>query len=200
MILPGQVQKPNSVKNEKGFFEVKNGPEPGEIETISKGTVVALCGGGSMKRDDDAFIAIQELTKYIVSNGGVVIHGGESTGSMLAASEAAKEYSLGIVCPYHIQSEFGPKAMVKNYFSRRMTLVTAPNVVVFPGGTGTLDELISTIGWVKSSQKQKMTPPEVFIHTHWNKLYGTIQGLLQENVVPHIHMFTTIDEIKDTFI
>lgn len=196
MILPGEVLQPNKVENKNGFFEVKNGKEKGEIETISKGLIVSICGGAGLKPKDSAFQDIQKLTRLIVEKGGVVVNGGENCGSMLAAAEVAPEAVIGIVCPYHPLNKFGPKAMVRSYFSRKLIIITTPHVVVYEGGTGTMDELISVIGWMNSSQKQGLKPPEAYLQNFWQELYSPMGKIFPPHINAHVHFFNEASDLS----
>lgn len=198
MLLPGKAIQESEVKNAKGSCTVRNTKEPGEVEIVHEGLVVSICGGASFSSENEVYKDVGDFTKYIVDKGGVLINGGENYGSMIAASEAEPEKVLGIACRHHKIIPYGPKAIIHNFFTRKMMIISAPGVVVYEGGTGTLDEMIGAIGYVKSSQRQGIAPPEVYISSFWESIYKAIvkRDILPKNIKEHIHIFSDIEDLK----
>ena len=198
MLLPGNVIQESKVKNSKGECVVRNTKKPAEAEIVHNGLVISICGGASFAPEDKVYQDVAEFTRYVVKKGGVIINGGENYGSMIAAAEAEPDMVLGIACEYHKIIPYGPKAIVRNYFTRKMMIVSAPHVVVYEGGTGSLDEMIGAIGYVKSSQKQGLIPPEVYISSFWESIYNAMleKGIFPENITNHIHVFNNIKDLK----
>jgi predicted Rossmann-fold nucleotide-binding protein len=198
MLFPGKAIQEGEVKNSKGECIVRNTNKPGEIEIIHKGLVVSICGGASLGSNNSVYDDVSKFTKYIIGKGGVVVNGGENYGSMISAAETEPDMVLGIACAHHKVIPYGPKAIVHNFFTRKMMIVSVPNVVVYEGGTGTLDEMIGAIGFIKSSQRQGLIPPEVYLSQFWESVYNAVvdNGVLPDSIKEHIHIFDGIEELK----
>ncbi|MFA4818899.1 MAG: LOG family protein [Patescibacteria group bacterium] len=195
--VPGTVIREGGVENKSGLVSVRPGVATGEVEFETNGLVVSISGGGSLPQGHPICYEVEKLALGIASRGGVLVNGGENNGTMLAVTSVAREYTLGIHCPYHQEIPFGTMAVVNSYQTRKMLISIMPYVVVFPGQVGTMDELMTCIGWIKSLFKQNGVPPQLFVHTYWWDVIDLLnkKGAIQDNVWQHIKQFNEVDEI-----
>jgi len=191
--VPGTVIKEGSVKNGDSLVSVMKGATPGEVELRTNGLVVGFSGGADFPQGHPICWLAQKLASGVATKGGVIVNGGENKGTMLAAMEVAEDIILGVVCPYHQVVPYGTKALVNSYQTRKMLISVMPVVVVFPGQVGTLDELITTIGWIKSLIKQKATPPILWVHSFW---WDVLQ-LLKEKQAIQLEVWDQINKFDD---
>ncbi|MFZ5390801.1 MAG: LOG family protein, partial [Patescibacteria group bacterium] len=89
------------------------------------------------------------------------------------------------------------KAIINSYQTRKMIITVMPTVVFFTGQVGTLDELMTTIGWIKSLLKQNAQPPNLWVDDYWWDVLDLLnnKNAIQENVWAYIHKFKDVDEI-----
>ncbi|MBI5733545.1 MAG: LOG family protein [Candidatus Kerfeldbacteria bacterium] len=195
--VPGTVIHEGGVENKAGLVFVKEGVAKGEVEFKTDGLVVSISGGSTLPQGHPVCYEAEKLALGIVNKGGVLVNGGENSGTMLAVTSVAQDYTLGIHCPYHEAIPFGAKTVVNSYQTRKMLISIMPIVAVFPGQVGTLDELMTCIGWIKSLFKQNGVPPRLFVHTYWWDVIELIykKGAIQPNVWEHIKQFNEVDEI-----
>ena len=78
-----------------------------------------------------------------------------------------------------------------------MVITSTPIVVVFEGQVGTLDEMITAIGWIKSVQKQGQKPPKLFVSDSWQPVFQIFKGkkIIQKNIWSYIKIFKNIKEV-----
>jgi predicted Rossmann-fold nucleotide-binding protein len=198
--IPGTVTHPAEVRNGLSLAAVLKGVTSAEVELRTDGLVVAVCGGGSLPQSDPACYQAQKLALGVASRGGVLVNGGETGGISLAVSEAEQAITLHIACPYHEVIKFGAKAMVSSYQTRKMLMTVMPVVAIFPGKVGTLDELVTALGWVKSLIHQNAEPPVVWVHEFWWEFLDLLnrRGAIQPSVWERVHRYTDADEILST--
>ncbi|MBI5466203.1 MAG: LOG family protein [Candidatus Kerfeldbacteria bacterium] len=198
--VPGVVIQEGQVKNTAGLVAVMKGVASGEAQVKADGLVVSVSGGGSLPQAHPICYEAQKLAAGVSSRGGVLVNGGENGGTMLAVTEAEPDITLGIACPYHELTHFGTKAIVNSYQTRKMLIAIMPVVVVFPGQVGTLDELITCIGWIKSLQKQNALPPQLWVHEYWWDVLELLHSkeAIQADVWDKIHQFQDVDAILST--
>ncbi len=197
VIVPGKVVAALSLATAQGSVAVRQAGE-GEVAVECGGLVVALCGGGNVLPEDPVWNEAVELARSVAERGGIVVNGGENGGLMLASSQAAPENCFGVACPYHELHAYGPKAVVASYHTRKMIICAAPVVVVFPGQVGTFDELVTSIGWLKSLQKQGLGAAVLWVHDYWRDVAELLhaKGALQENVWQGIRFFSESHDIN----
>ncbi len=198
--IPGTVIHPAEVRNGQSVVAVMKGVTTAEVELKTQGLVVATCGGASTPQSDPICFQAQKLAVGVVARGGVMVNGGETGGIALAITEAEEKATLHIACPYHEVLKFGAKAMVSSYQTRKMLITVMPVVVIFPGKVGTLDELVTTLGWIKSLIHQNAEPPTVWVHEFWWDFLDFLnrKGAIQPGVWERVHRFTAADEILNT--
>jgi predicted Rossmann-fold nucleotide-binding protein len=198
--VPGTVIHEGQVQNGSSIVSVMKGVVSGEVEIKTTGLVVAISGGGNLPQSDPICYEAQKLATGVAARGGVLVNGGENSGTMLAVTEVEQGITLGVVCPYHKSIHFGTKAIVNSYQTRKTIISIMPVVVVFPGQVGTLDELIMAIGWIKSLSKQNAEPPKLWVHEYWWDVLDLLhnKGAIQDDVWDKIHCFNEVDEILVT--
>lgn len=198
--VPGTVIHEGRVENAHGLVAIMKGVTTGEVEVKTNGLVVAIVGGGNLPQGDPVCFEAQKLATGVATRGGVLVNGGENSGTMLAVTEVEPKITLGVVCPYHEPIHFGIKTVVNSYQTRKLILSVMPIVVVFQGQVGTLDDLIGCIGWIKSLQKQNTEPPKLWVHKYWWDVLDLLnsKGAIHEHVWDKIHRFTEVDEVLAT--
>lgn len=197
--VPGTVIKEGQIKNTAAELSITQSVSQREVNVMAKGLVVATCGGYAFPQASPICFEAQKLALEIVARGGVMVNGGEKGGSMLAISTAEQDYTLHIACPYTDTISFCDKVLVNSYTTRRNILTILPIVVIFPGKVGTLDELTSTLGWIKSLPKQHAIPPKLFVHHYWQDVLELLNSkqAIQEDVWAKINFFEKSEEIVE---
>lgn len=195
--VPGTVIKEGQIKNTAAELSISQSVSQREVNIMAKGLVVATCGGFSYPQAHPICFEAQKLALEVVAKGGVLINGGEQGGTMLSITAAEQDYTMHISCPYTDTIPYGNKVLVNSYTTRRAILTILPIVVVFPGKVGTLDELTSCLGWIKSLPKQHAIPPKLFIHNYWWDVMDLLnhKQAIQENVWDKINFFEKSEEI-----
>lgn len=198
--VPGTVIHEGQVQNGSSIVAIMKGVASGEAEIKTAGLVIAISGGGNLPQSDPICYEAQKLATGVAARGGVLVNGGENSGTMLAVTEVEPDITLGVVCPYHESIHFGAKAVVNSYQTRKTIISIMPIVVVFPGQVGTLDELIMAIGWIKSLSKQNTESPKLWVHKYWWDVLDLLhkKGAIQDNVWDRINRFSEVDEILNT--
>lgn len=204
VLIPGKVTRENELKTAQAYIQVKQKDES-NIELSFNGKVVCFCGGGALAVNHPVCLEAVSLAKQIVAQGGLVVNGGENYGIMLAVSQALPEQVFGIACNYHQLTPQGPKVLIDNYFSRTICLSSLPNIIVFQGQIGTLTELVITLGWIKSSQKQQKNQitPKLYLSNFWHNFYQDLikDNVVQEYVQKNVKLFSSVDEVlKDLWL
>ncbi len=195
--VPGTVIKEGQIKNTAAELSITQSVSQREVNVTAKGLVVATCGGYSFPQASPICFESQKLALEVVSRGGVMVNGGEKGGSMLAISTAEQDYTIHISCPYTDTIAFCEKVLVNSYTTRRNILTILPIVVVFPGKVGTLDELTSCLGWIKSLPKQHAIPPKLFIHNYWWDVMDLLnkKQAIQEEIWSQLNFFEKSEEV-----
>jgi len=195
--VPGTVLNEGRVQNGASFVEVMKGVGSGEALVRLEGLVVSICGGGSLPQADPICFDVGQFSTAIASKGGILVHGGQNEGTSLAAANAEPDTTLGVSCLYYELIPYGARAIVNSYQTRKMILTLMPHVTVFPGKVGTLDELMTCIGWIKSLKQQHAEPPHLWVHTYWWDVLELLKQkqAIQDFVWEHIHPFTDSSEI-----
>ena len=198
--IPGTVIHEGRVKSSASEVVVLKGVTSGEVEVKTSGLVVATCGGSSVPQSDPICYQAQKLAVGVVARGGVLVNGGENGGIALTITEAEESATLHVACPYHEVIHFGQKAMVNSYQTRKLIVTVMPVVVVFPGKVGTLDELMTALGWIKSLLHQNAEPPKLWVHEFWWDVLELLnhKGAIQPGVWEKLHRFTDADQILAT--
>ena len=197
VLVPGSVVTLAALQRGSARVQVEQADEA-TVRLATSGFVVSLCGGGNAEPGSEPYAQAGELAHLVVQAGGMVVNGGENAGVMLASTQAIPDATLGIACPYHVLSPHGAKAIVTSYQTRKMLLTAMPTVVVFPGQVGTLDELVTTIGWMKSLAKQGTAqPPKLFVHRFWVDVLELLgrKGAVQRSVLDGITVFSKPHEV-----
>ncbi|MFH1235723.1 MAG: LOG family protein [Parcubacteria group bacterium] len=192
VIVPGTVIERITLQTAKASIHIAQSA-PGDIAVETSGIVLAIAGGGTFPPNHPICREVQSLAQKVAASGGIIVNGG----TMLAAAEVAPDITVGVACPYHKLIPFGKKALVSNYQSRKMIISAMPHVVAFEGQVGTLDELTTTIGWIKSLTKQGNSPPELWAQNYWRELIKFLskKKAVQHNVLMHIHSFSHVHKI-----
>ena len=141
--------------------------------------------------------------RYIVTSGG-------GPGIMEAANRGAKEakgltLGLGITLPkeqqlnQYIPNDLG--LMFHYFFMRKFWfLYQAKAMVIWPGGYGTMDELMETLTLIQSKKLRKKIPIVMYDSDFWNNVinwnYLVDKGVISKS---DLNLFQFCDTVPDAF-
>lgn len=126
--------------------------------------------GSARARPDDPHYALAERTARLLSDAGFSVISGGGPGIMEAANKGAyfgrsPSVGLNIQLPHEqVSNAFQDISQTfRHFFARKVMFVKfATAWVVFPGGFGTLDELMEALTLVQTGKTRKM--PIVLVH------------------------------------
>lgn len=180
-----------------------------KISRFSK-PIVSIFGGARLKKDDPYFTQISEFAHRLTNNNVSVITGGGG-GAMEAANCGAIKPGKGNGTSIGISvSELGEgrnmcveEYLVLDYFFGRKWLMThfSKAFIIFPGGYGTLDELMEVLTLI--STKKMMRAPVVLVGVeYWQPFMKWLRdepmnhGLLSEE---GFALITLTDDLEYAF-
>ena len=153
-------------------------------QTIDK-PIVSFLGGHKVKKSDPYYQAAYRLAKRLAQAGCLIVCGG-GTGVMEAANCGAASVKDQNVTSISIDMQrLGPvnscaqkSINLETYFARKWLLLEqASALVFFPGGVGTLDELVSILNLIDSNVEKRI-PIYVIGKEQWREIQVWIsQGL-----------------------
>jgi uncharacterized protein (TIGR00730 family) len=151
------------------------------------GDAVTLFGSARTKPDDPMYLAAVETARLLGEAGLAIITGG-GPGIMQAGNEGARKagarsIGLNIELPFeqHI-NPFADKTVEFHYFFVRKTMLVkyARAFVIFPGGFGTLDELMESITLIQTG-KIKNFPVILFGTAYWRGLLEWLRQTVEKD-------------------
>jgi uncharacterized protein (TIGR00730 family) len=160
-------------------------------ETAAKpGSVCLFCGssGGA----DPAYLqSAADFGRLLAVEGVRLVYGGGGVGLMGAAAKAAHAAGgevLGIMPAFLRQQEVlydeVETVVVQNMHERKKIMFDqADAFAVFPGGIGTLEEVVELISWRRLHLHKK---PIVFLNVHgfWGPYFALIDHMVKQGVTP----------------
>lgn len=149
------------------------------------GPAVAVFGSARTPADDPMYAAAHRVGSELAARGLAVITGG-GPGIMEAANRGAAEaggvsVGLGIELPFEEGlNEWVNLGMSFRYFFVRKTMFVkySSGAIVFPGGFGTMDELMELLTLVQT-HKVKRIPIALMGSSFWGGLFDWIEGTMR---------------------
>lgn len=154
------------------------------------GSVCVYCG--SSNTADPAYLAAAAGFGRLLAGAGVrLVYGGGGVGLMGACAQAAHDAHgrvLGVM-PAFLQSrevlyDAVETVVVDTMHERKKIMFDeADGFAVFPGGIGTLEEVIELMSWRRLNLHNK---PIVFFNPggFWNPLFALVEHTIQEKLTP----------------
>ena len=171
------------------------------------GPCVSIFGSARTQEDDPFYKQTVKIAKKIVGMGLGVITGG-GPGIMEAANQGAAEakgsaVGLSISLPYEkngnqwisddLEIHFHYFFMRKFWF-----LYLAKAMVVWPGGFGTLDELMEALTLIQTQKLRKKIPIVLFDEEYWTNIvnwdYMIEKGVIAKSDINYFKFCNSVDE------
>lgn len=159
-------------------------------ELADLGPAVTVFGSARTEPDDDMYQKAVETTRKLGEAGFSIITGGGS-GIMEAGNRGAKEagavsVGLGIELPFEQEiNEYVTRAIDFKYFFARKTMFLkyAQAYLIFPGGWGTMDEMMEALTLIQTGKIQHF-PVILFGSDYWRGLLDWFrERLLKEGKI-----------------
>ena len=167
--------------------------------------IITVFGGKRASTDGKYYKQAYELGSMLVKNNMSILTGG-GPGIMESAlcgavAQGKKDRSLGIgVTGIDVVfvSACGHETIFTHDFAARKEFLIdySSGFIAFPGGIGTLDEILEVINLIKTNKIKKI--PIVLIGTEYWKLFAQWMALAQEHdyIAPeHAHLFHITDDL-----
>ncbi|MBU0598674.1 LOG family protein [Patescibacteria group bacterium] len=200
------LDKEINLKNSRAELAIKRTKQANANTFTCQGLVVSFNGGSEIKESDPLFKQSLEVAEEIVSKGGIVLNGGRPNGIMESTGRGAGEYCLGVLFPQlqDRQHKYGQKIIVSSPETRLQILTEfPPYVIVYPGGIGTVQELINAVTIQKHSQIFGYPySPTILMEKSWFRLINYLikANYLKPEYAQKIIYFSSVDEILDNII
>lgn len=197
----GELFKSGEVKNTSGWVSIHASSKEHLLTYESRGLVVAINGSGSLTVDHPQSHEAAVLAAVVASQGGVLLHGGRSSGIMQAVAQAVPKKSIGIVFPeLEKDVDRDVTAVTVNAPPSRIELLAtcAPIIVIFRGGLGTLMVLMRAIVHIRNRQYHPEQYPQLlFVHNYWIGLLTTMMnmGCLPREFLAELNFFDRAEEV-----
>lgn len=154
------------------------------------GTAVSMFGGARVKETDPMYAQAVETARLLGAAGFSIITGG-GPGLMEACNRGAtlagaRSVGLNIELPFeqHLNPYTDTALEFRYFFVRKMMFVKyACAFVIFPGGFGTMDELMEALVLIQTG-KIRSFPVVLFSSAYWSGLLEWMRGpMLQEGKI-----------------
>ncbi len=156
------------------------------------GPAVTIFGSARTRPDDPMYLATVETARLLGKAGFSIITGG-GPGIMEAGNKGARESgvtSIGLNIELPFEQHVNPYTDIDvefRYFMVRKTMLVkyAQAFVIFPGGFGTLDELMEAITLIQTGKIHNF-PVILFGKSYWQGLLDWLRGAVLErgNISP----------------
>jgi len=153
-------------------------------------SVCLFCGSSNSARPE-YLEAADAFGKRLAAEGVRLVYGGGGIGLMGAAARSAHAAGgqvLGVMPDFLRRHEVifdtVETVVVSNMHERKMRMFEeSDGFAIFPGGIGTLEEVIELMSWRRLDLHRK---PIVFLNMDgfWEPLYALLRHLIAENVMP----------------
>lgn len=154
-------------------------------------SICLYCGSSNAARPE-YLEAAADFGRSLAAEGTRLVYGGGGIGLMGAAAKAAHAAGgkvLGVMPDFLRRHEViydeVETVVVQNMHERKMRMFEeADGFAVFPGGIGTLEEVIELMSWRRLDLHRK---PIVFLNMDgfWDPLYTLLHHMIDERVFPH---------------
>ena len=167
---------------------------------------VTFYGGAGVLKTQETYTQVFETAKFFATNGWGVISGG-GPGVMAASIEGAKSgggksVAFRISLDNEIPLFTADIDLLFNHFTARKYALRQSDVLIyFPGGLGTLDELMENLTLMKT-KKYPSKPIFLFDKSFWTGYidwFDTIlvqRGLVKKDFLELFTIVDTVEEIK----
>jgi uncharacterized protein (TIGR00730 family) len=162
-------------------------PQPPQREKLS----VCLFCGSSNAADPDFLAAAEAFGAQLAAAGVRLVYGGGGIGLMGAAARGAHHAGgevLGIIPDFlrvgEVVYDEVETVVVETMHQRKLMMFEQSDAfAVFPGGVGTLEEVIELISWRRLALHAK---PIVFVDLKgfWQPFFGLIDGMIEQKFAP----------------
>jgi len=167
------------------------------------GPAVTIFGSARIKPDNPYYQACVDVAKRLSDEGFAVISGG-GPGIMEAANRGAYEgnsASVGLNIELPHEQKTNPWQNIslnfRHFFARKVAFVKyADAYIIFPGGFGTLDELMEVLTLMQTGKTKRI--PVILVGSHfwqgfldWIKIQMADQGLIEDK---DLNLVQLIDE------
>jgi len=166
---------------------------PPETPPVPHGSPLSIClfCGSSNAADPEFLAGASAFGRQLADEGVRLVYGGGGIGLMGAAAKAAHQAGgsvLGIIPEFLRRKEViydeVDTIVVDNMHERKMLMYReADAIAVFPGGVGTLEEVIELISWRRLALHNK---PIVFadLKGFWQPFFELIDHTVEARVTP----------------
>ena len=172
--------------------------------TQGPGSVCVYCG--SSNAADPAYLAAASRFGAILAGEGVrLVYGGGGVGLMGACARAAHEAGgkvLGIMPDFLRRREVLldeiDTVVVQSMHERKMMMFEeADGFAVFPGGIGTLEEVIELLSWRRLELHRK--PIVFFDSAFWEPLFVLLRQFVDAKLAPEafLDVWRSVDRVED---
>ncbi|MBC6981782.1 TIGR00730 family Rossman fold protein [Caulobacter sp. 17J80-11] len=165
---------------------------------------VCLYCGSSNAADPDFIAAAAEFGKALAEANVRLVYGGGGIGLMGAAAEAAHTNGgrvLGVMPDFLRSREMllddVETVVVRSMHERKMIMFEQSDAfVVFPGGIGTLEEIVELLSWRRLDLHAK---PVVFVNLKgfWDPFFALMEHTIEANLTPawFRNCWTVVDRV-----
>ena len=177
-----------------GSFEIEVFSEMTSVvagRAARSGLSICLFCGSSNSARPEYLQAAAEFGETLAGEGVRLVYGGGGIGLMGASAKAAHAAGgevLGVMPNFLRRNEVVynavPTVIVETMHERKMRMFEESDAfAIFPGGIGTLEEVIELMSWRRLDLHRK---PIVFLDMDgfWTPLYGLFDHLIAEKVMP----------------
>ncbi|WP_309687365.1 TIGR00730 family Rossman fold protein [Armatimonas sp.] len=176
------------------------------------GPAVTIFGSARTKHDDPQYIATVETARLIGEAGFNIITGG-GPGIMEAGNKGAMEakvQSVGLNIELPFEQHVNPyctETIDFHYFFVRKTMLVryAQAFVIFPGGFGTLDELMESLTLIQTGKIHNF--PVILVGTEfwgglvdWLKNSVLVQGKISAEDLDLFYLVDSPEEVRDIVV
>ena len=164
---------------------------PAPAADAARGLSVCLYCGSSNSAPSAFLHAAAEFGETLAREGVRLVYGGGGIGLMGAAAKACQAAGgevLGVMPDFLRRMEVVydevPTVIVSNMHDRkRIMFEQADAFAVFPGGIGTLEEVVELMSWRRLDLHRK---PIVFLNAEgfWDPFYSLVEGFVDAKVAP----------------
>jgi uncharacterized protein (TIGR00730 family) len=176
------------------------------------GCAVTIFGSARVEEDDPIYAATVETARLLGESGFTIITGGGpgvmEAGNRGAAAAHARSVGLNIELPFeqHLNPYTDTALEFRYFFVRKMMFVKyACAFVIFPGGFGTLDELMEALVLIQTG-KVRNFPVILYGSDYWSGLLEWMRGpmLSQGMIAAHdlelMALCDTPGEVRDIVV
>jgi len=171
----------------------------------TRGPCVTFFGSAKLKPDSEHYDLAIQAAHTLASHGYIIMTGG-GPGIMEAANRGArqakgKSVACSIILPHEQKNNpyLDAHFKTKYFFVRKVVLVKYSSAfVVFPGGIGTLDELLEILTLMRTGKSPEV-PVVLFGKKFWSKLVALIDDLIEKGLAEKSdrELFVLTDSISE---